>query len=715
MKVELYLGKQLTYDELNGERLDLFDDEKISLTLKSTDINNISKNYADFTQTFTVPASPKNNNIFKHWFDININNMFDANRRVLARLDIDSVMFRIGKVQLEKVVLTKGIPDYYSITFYSNLINLKDKFGDDTLNQLGFVKSTDNNPDTVPTTAFNTVDFNYSDSEVYNRINQAPLNDVAMPLGSFERNWSFGNNNNATDIKYVSTSNRGIAKSELRPAVTLSKIVEAISQRYGMSFGGEFFESDLFKKLFMWANRNEYENLYETDYPTYTQPFVTIPSEVNNNDPNYTNRVSYDGEFITIVCDDLAPNPIRFYGGWGYAFTPVVASSSIPYKLLIYNELGEILAETPYGTGTKSVRYEYSSTPGSGTQLSTIKTKMGIKSQEQITGNATMVGSYYRIHYFQGTVDVYDYKRSENNSNIMNPLISLINNLPSMKVSDFISGLVKMFNLVIVPDPLIEGKFNFLSLNSYYGNSDTIDLTDYVNIDKITLGRQKIFKNLIFKTLENKYIFNKLFKDTFFREFGDESLKNIEGGEDDYTIETKLGVMYNVKLSTLPILSGLGEDAETPLFNVPIIFAFGGLKQAFAYADVDERLGYQIKASGGISAIPINYSPYMGTDYYINDVYTQSITFSEEYDYMGVLRPNTLYRTFYEKYVSQIYNVRARIWEYDVVIPKNILYRISMDDTIIIRDVKFSIIDMTVDLLTGEGKLKLLNLINNGL
>ena len=45
---------------IGTEELDLFDDEQISITLQLQNIADISKLFADFTQSFTIPASPRN-------------------------------------------------------------------------------------------------------------------------------------------------------------------------------------------------------------------------------------------------------------------------------------------------------------------------------------------------------------------------------------------------------------------------------------------------------------------------------------------------------------------------------------------------------------------------------------------------------------------------------------------------------------------------------
>ena len=47
-KVDIYI---------NNQRLDLFQDEEISINLNVQNIQDLSKVFTDFTQSFTVPAS----------------------------------------------------------------------------------------------------------------------------------------------------------------------------------------------------------------------------------------------------------------------------------------------------------------------------------------------------------------------------------------------------------------------------------------------------------------------------------------------------------------------------------------------------------------------------------------------------------------------------------------------------------------------------------
>ena len=68
-KVQIYVG---------STRLDLFKDETVSLTQSLKNVKDISKIFTEFTQTFSVPASPTNNILFKHYYNFDIVNGFDA-------------------------------------------------------------------------------------------------------------------------------------------------------------------------------------------------------------------------------------------------------------------------------------------------------------------------------------------------------------------------------------------------------------------------------------------------------------------------------------------------------------------------------------------------------------------------------------------------------------------------------------------------------------
>jgi len=55
---------------IKGQRLELFNDEKITINSSIQNVYDISKVFTDYSQGFTVPASPHNNAIFQHFLKL---------------------------------------------------------------------------------------------------------------------------------------------------------------------------------------------------------------------------------------------------------------------------------------------------------------------------------------------------------------------------------------------------------------------------------------------------------------------------------------------------------------------------------------------------------------------------------------------------------------------------------------------------------------------
>ena len=123
---------------VENRKLDLYKDDSIEIVSSVADTSDVSKIRTDFSKSFTVPASDNNNNIFKHYYDADIDNGFDARIKVNGRIEIDGLPFRNGKITLQKVNKKKDKAESYTIGFFGNLVSLKDKVKDDELTSLDF-------------------------------------------------------------------------------------------------------------------------------------------------------------------------------------------------------------------------------------------------------------------------------------------------------------------------------------------------------------------------------------------------------------------------------------------------------------------------------------------------------------------------------------------------------------------------------------------------
>jgi len=121
---------------IEGQRVDMFKDESVSLTQSIQNVRDIAKIFTDFSKTFTLPASKTNNKIFKHYYNFSIENGFDGRTKKDATIELNHLPFRDGKIKLEGVDLKNNKAYSYKITFFGSTVVLKDLLGEDKLSSL---------------------------------------------------------------------------------------------------------------------------------------------------------------------------------------------------------------------------------------------------------------------------------------------------------------------------------------------------------------------------------------------------------------------------------------------------------------------------------------------------------------------------------------------------------------------------------------------------
>jgi hypothetical protein len=132
---------------IEGQRVELFKDESITITDSIQNVKDIEKVFTAFTQSFSIPASKTNNKIFKHYYNFDITNGFDARKKVAATIELNSMPFQTGKIKLEGVDMKNNKPHTYRITFFGDIVDLKDNLGEAKLSDLNFPTSLDLNYD----------------------------------------------------------------------------------------------------------------------------------------------------------------------------------------------------------------------------------------------------------------------------------------------------------------------------------------------------------------------------------------------------------------------------------------------------------------------------------------------------------------------------------------------------------------------------------------
>jgi hypothetical protein len=662
----------------NYLKIDLFDDEKINISSSIQNVQDISKVYTDFSQSFTVPASENNNKIFEYFYQTDVDNTIDHNLRRFAYIEIGMVPFRSGKIQLEGSSIKNGKVEHYSITFYGDLVSLKDTFGNTKINQLDY--SFVSNP--------------YSGTAVKDRITDTTTDyDVRYPLIASESYWSYGDGT-STDI---ATSKGRIDWRELFPAIKVSKIFEAIQNKYKLTFQSTFLETQLFKKLFLWCKNTDNldTKINGSDLPitTYTQ-YVdyygnAVPKmyyEVGNPQGIDDNTYSFETQpstYTTVNGVFVIDNP------------PIITDPQWTIYIDTYVE-GVIFSTTKINTSTSNSALIYSLKGVNSSKYVYFK----IRSESAINIKYTItVDRKYKV-YVSSVYTLINggYLIAKNTTGLAlsSGTNSIYANMPDITVADFFSGILKEFNLTCYSVGV--DTFQIEPLENWYSKGATIDITKYVDTDTISVDRLPLYKNVSFSYQKSESFINRQFASSG-KEYGDISTNYpYDGG--DYNISVPFENLNFNRFSNTPLQVGFcltpSPDFK-PYIPKPILLYYNGATTS------------SVKFYNGITESTITNIALFGQDlFYNNQIYSLNFS-SDNSTWYNTLIDNSLFAVYYFGYLSNLFNTKNRLTKVTAYFPVGLITSLRLNDRLVIQDKRYIINSINSDITTGEVKLELIN------
>ena len=635
------------------KRIELYPDEKINVVSSVQDINDISKVYTDFSQSFTVPASKVNNAIFGHWYNNDIDNGFDSRTRKDAFIELDTLPFRTGKIQLDKSVIKKGVCENYQITFFGSLLSLKDAFNGRSLKEFDF-------------SAYN---FAYSTSEVVSRVTGGVSNDIKFPLISPLNAWEYGSGYN------IATSGHPIYASELFPAMRVSKIFDALSDDLGVTFQGDFLSDLRFTRAFLCLKNSE---VFTPQFERYKINFQT-KSSVNG-------FLGIDmSQYFDLTNDQFTYNNWKDLGAGetstlGITFT----ASAIPFKFHVYcngikiSEQEGISSTSPQTliiSYTQNGNYEFY-----------------ISSSSPVTFTSSF--SYSCIDATAATV--FSISAVQSTSQTTASDLNISDLMPDIKAEDFFAGILKMFNLTCYSDS--PGVFNIEQLENWYFDGTTIDITRHCISDEITIDRVKPYKKIKFAYEASESILNTEYLAIGTRPYGDLN-HDLENDGDDYNVQLPFENMLFSKLATNLLVGYSLKSDLKPYIPKPMI--------VYDYGTILTTAGFHLHNGGG-STNYTDYNMFSQDTSILSSIYTLNFG-PEQSAFTNNIEPNTLFTTYYQAYLNNIYSQKARSLKIKAKLPISLLTSLNLNDRLVIRDKRYIINRMNIDLTLGEVDFDLMN------
>ena len=711
-KVDIYV---------NGFRLDIFDDEEISINLSVQNVQDISKVFTDFTQGFTIPASPRNNEILQHYYNANITasivtpvvvgnpiwdsiatnwnsfnttwnsgstatsvtNTFDGRLRQEARIEINSLPFRTGVIEVENVQLKGTEPYAYTLTFYGDVVTLMDLFGEEYLYDLDL----------------SDYDHRYDDEEIYDRLTTNTYAPLFYPLMSPVKNWFYqsaggAGANNENNIAYKLTGGegqglRGINYYEFKPALKVTAILDAIEEKYGITFTGSFLSAVPFSDLSLWLHRKE-------GYMYQDQPNAITYQKIN-----FQTRT---GTYFDLANDTFDTTSLGVY-----SFTIFVNTLSVEANigLFINGAYRSSIVVPTSAVGTTITSQFFFAAAGD-------RISLRIKPTQNSTP-LTFRFTSWAMNLFPSTSLG---TASMSATDTITGVVRVSELMPEIKVKDFLAGILKMYNMVIVPQDAATPTFLLQPLDDWYAAGTDKDYQEYLDITEYVVNRPPLYREIEFKYQPTEQILGFQYQQTNNVGFGDLNTTFDFDGEElliDVPFECPLYERLTdqhppTSLTNVLVYKSITTDAnEAGIFNpylgAPIVF----------YAQ------YRIK----IDSNPVGYVNADGTHRRVDDAWyantsnrsdsvgaAYSICFGGDIDPFHLQSINrSLYFTEYSNYITDLYSKSRRVYNVEAVLPIGKIIALNLQNAIIWNNTKYIINNVSLNMTTGKASFELLNVV----
>lgn len=670
-KVDLYI---------DGTRADAFKDESITLNLSVQNIQDIGTVFGEFSQTFSLPATKVNNVIFKHYYNVDVVGGFDANVRVDSFIEVDTILFREGVLELEGLQFKNGEPYSYNVTFFGKTASLKDQLGEDQLTDLDL----------------SAYDHTYNDTNIKAGLDgyvTGTSSNIIYPLISSVHDWYYNSQNTGHEEEgniafHSSAHDHGVFYYDIKPAIKIKAILDAIESDYGVTFNSDLFDSTDFGKLFMWCHRKEgYMFKDQRDsYPAKRINFITGTNfDLTKDVYTVTSTIANYGYMrIDYTVNFVSGNECEFYviRQRGSEVTKIVTqqvTNSGTYDFFVFDlQQGDLLS------------FEFAPKPDWG----------GGSLQAQFIVEGLLPVLPFTSQF---TADTSGTLQTFTND------VIIADQMPEQKIIDFITGLVKMFNLVVI----YEGNdtYKLEPLDDWYAQGTTIDVTRYIDTTEFSAKRPELYKRIEFKYQETGAVVGEIYRNTSGGGVGYGDVRadfTFDGG--DFEVETTFEHLLferltdgNDNIQTDFAVAKSIDKALKPYIGEPYIFYAPTLTPTLT-----KTVAY-VNTGGTSDEIDQFWLVSNCNDLASEDI-TKTINYGTEIDpYTGSNQTGGLYETYWQDYITDLYSTARRVYQFKGIFPSDVMYKLKVNDKLTIQDRDYIINDATLDLTTGQVTLELLN------
>lgn len=667
--------------------LDLYENEKLHLNFKFTDITDFSA-VGNYSREFRIPASKTNVDFFGAIYNVNFDGWFDYRIKTEATLTSNTIPVASGHIQVKRVYWSQGKLFEFEVVFFGEVPNLSRALNEKMLRDISTIANGD-------------LDYQL----LYENVSGMNGDVILTLCDKFNFNAS---NAEGQEIYSIETP---LYVGHLTPSVKAKYLFDQILSDAGINYTSDYLDSILTNVYVPFVN-SQYLN-GDNSTGSFASN-LALASNINNITLTTTSS-EYD---IYTQFTEYEDNANAWSGG---VFTsPQTGNFTFRFWLhgsATRNNTNTDLTNTTlvvlYYVNDQIVNYNQATNviqQGSTTSVDVscdILNTIFLQSGDVLKVRIACYGLASGLN--PGVIPSLDLDLIGNGSNdyngtglelqsVTSELYGNVNvfmkfNAPEMKQVDFIKSIQQMFNLVFVPDKTLPNTLRITPMNEYIASGNTLDWSKKLDLNKDivyapTTDLQK--KKFTFTYTADGDFCNKIYQDNG-RIFG-----RYEVTENDFDVindfatgEEKIELAFastpcnGVDGSDVVVPKFLNEAGEFVMPKPRILYYFANFNVQMYNEATDAVETTSVKClnnystmNAGVNDLDLNFAP---------EVPLHTITASPY---------NNLYNRFWRNYYREIYDGQARIMEAYFALTLEDIFTFSFADKIWIVDSWWRVLDI---------------------
>jgi len=547
---------------IEGLELDIDKGLTNRITYAIDDLNNLDSKSTPFTKTIVLPGTANNNKLLGNIFEFNnsnftadgfsnVNYNFNASRTAKCRIEVNGLSIIKGVFRLLEIVYN-GKEVEYECSVFGELGGFISKVGNLRLEDLDF-------------SAYDQVWSNANIVASWNNANSGT--GIYYPL---------------VDIGKVSDGTNGVAKKDyqyqaFRPALHVREYIDKIITNAGYTYSSDYFNTDFFKRLIIPNNSKTLTRLASTLFRAYNPNPTDLAFSVSGQPPN----ANFPIPFSNIpVLGDFTNSGNESFQYTGANVTTTFNLNIVGSYIKNYNDDFVIYLNI----GASSIElFRAEANP-----LEGVFSISHTATYPIVTNNIISVSFYVDNCLADPTTLDVTLTECELSISTLAPSLVPINLNESITINDtiprgiyqkdFFASLLKMFNLLVTEDKLIDKHLNIKPYVDFY-NTDRTTFIDYSSkIDRSKQIRVKPMSELNARFYELKYksdtdFYNDAYKKLYNEGYGDRLYDNgFEFSKEKESLEVIFAnsvlVGYSGMDKIVPTILKKNNDAEERIDHV---------------------------------------------------------------------------------------------------------------------------------------------------